>query len=39
MVSNYLWVMYGMRSLFGIAGEGMFTVQNVIVAKYAKSDY
>jgi predicted MFS family arabinose efflux permease len=39
MITNYLWLMYGMRSLFGIAGEGMFTVQSVIVAKYAKSDY
>lgn len=39
MIGHYIWVMYGMRSLFGIAGEAMFTVQGVIVAKYAKSDY
>jgi len=39
MISHYLWVMYGMRSAFGIAGEGMFTVQGIIVAKYAKTNY
>lgn len=33
---GYLVVMYIMRSFFGVAGEGIFTVQSIIVTKYCK---
>ena len=35
-ISGYIFVMYAMRSLFGVAGEGIFTVQGIIVTKYCK---
>jgi hypothetical protein len=31
--------MYIMRSIFGVAGEGIFTVQGLIITKYCKDNF
>ncbi len=38
-VTGYLVVMYLMRSFFGLAGEGMFVVQGIIVTRFCKDNY
>ncbi len=38
-VSAYIIVMYLMRALFGVAGEGIFTVQSIIITKYCKDNF
>jgi hypothetical protein len=35
---GYLVAMYIMRSFFGVAGEGIFTVQSIIITKYCKKE-
>ena len=37
--SGYIIIMYIMRSMFGLAGEGMFTVQGLIITKYCKNNF
>lgn len=38
-VGGYIIVMYIMRSFFGVAGEGIFTVQGLIITKYCKDNF
>jgi MFS family permease len=38
-ISGYIILMYIMRSIFGVAGEGIFTVQGLIITKYCKDNF
>lgn len=38
-ITGYIVIMYVLRSLFGIAGEGIFTVQGLIITKYCKNNF
>lgn len=35
----YLPIIYIMRSLFGLAGEGLYTAQCIIMSIYAENEY
>lgn len=37
--SNYFIIILLMRSIFGLSGEGLFTVQCVVMSIYAESQY
>jgi len=38
-IPGYIFIMYAMRSIFGVAGEGIFTVQGMIITKYCKENF
>lgn len=37
--SGYLFVVYCMRGVLGVAGEGIFTVQAMIISRYSSGNY
>lgn len=39
MFSGYKYIIYFLRSLFGVSGEALFTVQAVLLTLYAKKNY
>ena len=39
MFSGYKYIIYFLRSLFGVSGEALFTVQAVLLTLYAKQHY
>jgi MFS family permease len=38
-ITGYIVVMYIMRCFFGVAGEGIFTVQGLIITKFCKDNF
>jgi hypothetical protein len=37
--NGYFYAILTLRSLFGVTGEGNFTGQGIIIAKYSKNNY